>query len=841
MASSRVQDDKIYLDHRVRWAKNLRSQLSNLTRAFETLALNYPDTAGTQSIGDLCRLSHNLSGAAATFGFHDLAQCAEDLEQWSSSQSAEGKSNGTTADDSLEVARTMLVRLTDEAEAVLAETWDEPMDNARHANPWKAQSGTSVVETVVYVGDNETVVDILQDNNPHLIFRRVRLSSEQDVVERLAQLNHSAIVLDLRSLDAALASVADAAGFVARMSNVSDPSRPVIALSDQGDLEDRLKAVRIGAQGFIEHARAGVDLAQVLREAWAVDGEYAYKLVLIDDDPAITEFFGEIFSEAGFDMSVISNPADTLDTLKTVQPDVVLMDVNMPGCSGIELALLISQHRDFNHIPLLLLSSGDPRDNDVAAGHAAFQEWIDKAAPAHVIVDAVVAHADRGKKAKVFRDRMARAEATLDAVEETAADGILTVDQIGHIKSWSWGAERIFGYKSSEIVGKDFSKLVYDQCLDAAGRALQRAFEGEVENDGLLSLSISGVGKQGLHIPIKFSVSRPVDSPGEVPLAVICVSDDQINGDVEQHQEGGRIGDLIEEATREIKTQSAELRSALEAERKENRRLRRYVSMAAHEFRTPLAIIDGSAHRLLKSVETLSPDIVTKRATKITEAVKRMMQVIENTLTSARLDAGKEELKLQPCDVSAMLQKICEDQQELSPFHSISLHLDNLPELILADAGKLEHIFSNLLSNAVKYSPQDPEIEVTAGDKGGRLVISVKDHGVGIDADDVGHVFDCFFRAGTSAGISGTGLGLHLVKQLVDLHGGNITVDSVKGQGTTFTVQLPVFAAERPASLAEYAHARKSTRGFPRAGHDNGQIDGAKRSKSAAELQTRSA
>jgi signal transduction histidine kinase len=101
-------------------------------------------------------------------------------------------------------------------------------------------------------------------------------------------------------------------------------------------------------------------------------------------------------------------------------------------------------------------------------------------------------------------------------------------------------------------------------------------------------------------------------------------------------------------------------------------------------------------------------------------------------------------------------------------------------------------VLTNLLSNAVKYAPDAPDIEVKAGTKGDQVVISVRDHGIGIDEDELGRIGERFFRAKTSTGTAGTGIGLNLAKTLVEMHDGSFSVESQKGKGSTFTIRLPI-------------------------------------------------
>lgn len=131
-------------------------------------------------------------------------------------------------------------------------------------------------------------------------------------------------------------------------------------------------------------------------------------------------------------------------------------------------------------------------------------------------------------------------------------------------------------------------------------------------------------------------------------------------------------------------------------------------------------------------------------------------------------------------------------QIELSPGHNITCDLKELPDSIQGDKGALGQIFSNLLSNAVKYSPDTSDIHMRGWREGEFAAVEVGDQGLGIDEDDLPNMFQRFFRAKSSAGIAGTGIGLNLVKTLVELHDGKITVESSKGEGSLFKIFLPI-------------------------------------------------
>lgn len=240
-----------------------------------------------------------------------------------------------------------------------------------------------------------------------------------------------------------------------------------------------------------------------------------------------------------------------------------------------------------------------------------------------------------------------------------------------------------------------------------------------------------------------------------------------------------------------IKETEAKLEAALAKERETNRMQRQFVSMASHEFRTPLAIIDSGAQRILRRAPEIGPEEITERVERIRGAVARMVALINSTLDAARFDDGKIHFTPEPCDLAALLGDCCQKVQEISKGHAIRLDMESLPSSISADPKMLDQVFMNLLSNAVKYSPRSDLVTVRAWQEASEIAISVTDTGVGIPANELPHLFERFFRASTAAGIAGTGLGLNIVRQIVEWHGGRVAVASIVDHGTTFTIRLP--------------------------------------------------
>jgi two-component system OmpR family sensor kinase len=224
---------------------------------------------------------------------------------------------------------------------------------------------------------------------------------------------------------------------------------------------------------------------------------------------------------------------------------------------------------------------------------------------------------------------------------------------------------------------------------------------------------------------------------------------------------------------------------------------RNFVSMASHEFRTPLTVIDGHARRLIKVKDAVLPPEIVERAGKIRSAVLRMTHLIDNLLNSSRLIDGGPGLYFQPAeiDAAAVLQEVCQLHREMVPVTRITERFTAAPIWIFGDPKLLFQVFSNILSNAIKYSPGGGAIEVHAETSANEVRVSIADHGIGIPQSDLDRLFERYHRGSNVSGIVGTGVGLYLVKMAVELHHGSVVVASKEGEGSCFTIKLPIKSA----------------------------------------------
>jgi len=220
---------------------------------------------------------------------------------------------------------------------------------------------------------------------------------------------------------------------------------------------------------------------------------------------------------------------------------------------------------------------------------------------------------------------------------------------------------------------------------------------------------------------------------------------------------------------------------------------RNFVSMASHEFRTPMTVIDGHARRLIKVKDSVPAGEIGDRAGKIRSAVLRMTHLIDNLLNSSRLIDGGAGLYFHPAemDMTALLQEVCQLHREMVPGSQIIERFAAVPVAMTGDAKLLYQVFSNLLSNAIKYSPGGGAIEVEAASTADEVTVTIADRGIGIPVQDLERLFERYHRGSNVSGIVGTGVGLYLVKMAVELHRGRVEVESKEGEGTRFTIRLP--------------------------------------------------
>ncbi len=275
----------------------------------------------------------------------------------------------------------------------------------------------------------------------------------------------------------------------------------------------------------------------------------------------------------------------------------------------------------------------------------------------------------------------------------------------------------------------------------------------------------------------------------------------------ERKQAEDTLREFNQELENRVRERTAELEQALEALREAEEEVRlallkeqelselksRFISTTSHEFRTPLTTILSSSQMLKRYRQKMSEDSQLTHFHRIQSAVDRMTQMLNDLLTLSQIEAGKLEFNPSPLDLEQFCRELVEELQQCEG-EQCALALDYQSQCIpvILDDKLLRHILTNLLSNAFKYSPKGSTVRLSVLEQDGLVRFEIQDRGIGIPKEGTKRLFEPFYRATNVGTIQGTGLGLSIVKQCVDLHGGKIAVNSIVGQGTTFTVTLPL-------------------------------------------------
>ena len=243
----------------------------------------------------------------------------------------------------------------------------------------------------------------------------------------------------------------------------------------------------------------------------------------------------------------------------------------------------------------------------------------------------------------------------------------------------------------------------------------------------------------------------------------------------------------------EQKRSEAALRQALDVEKELNDLKTRFVSMASHEFRTPLATILTLTETLALYRDKLTEERIDEKLFKIVEQVQHLTEIVEDVLQLSRMQTGHLRLNRARCDLDALCRDVIEEytsapgsEHRVQYTGAVGLNAVQIDKKLMRQA------ISNLVSNAIKYSGDKQPVTVSIARANGNITIRVRDHGIGIPEADLKHLFQAFHRASNVGAIAGTGLGLVIAKEAVELHGGTISVESQVGAGTTFILNIPV-------------------------------------------------
>ena len=401
---------------------------------------------------------------------------------------------------------------------------------------------------------------------------------------------------------------------------------------------------------------------------------------------------------------------------------------------------------------------------------------------------------------------LAQSVRRFEAVVANATIGIIVCNRAGSIVSANGMAHQQFGYAAGTLLGTSLDQLV-PRTPGRNHEQLRESFNAQpsVRAMGAHRCDLEARRQDGSVFPVEVSLSYfHLDDELYVVSYVLDITFkktadqallaerqrvERLNAELEQ-KVADRTHALLT-TLEQLEQRQAELAQALAAEQELGELKSRFVSMASHEFRTPLTAVLTSASLIEQYPAAEQQTQRLRHLGRIRQSVNHLNDILEEFLSVGRIEEGKITAHPVRLDLPTLLRDTVADVQGLRKTGQAIVPEIACPEPVWLDASLLRKILVNLLSNALKYSGEQAEVHLRAACQGGRLTLVVQDQGVGISPEDQAHLFERFFRAATVANVPGTGLGLYITARYVALLGGTIDLASTLGQGTTVTVTIP--------------------------------------------------
>ncbi|MDN3659484.1 PAS domain-containing sensor histidine kinase [Ferruginibacter paludis] len=367
------------------------------------------------------------------------------------------------------------------------------------------------------------------------------------------------------------------------------------------------------------------------------------------------------------------------------------------------------------------------------------------------------------------------------ALDESAIVAI--TDQKGIIKHVNENFCRISKYSEKELIGQDHRIINSGHHAKAFIKELWTT----IANGKIWKGELKNKAKDGTFYWVDTTIVPFLNEHGK-PYQYLAIRSDITQRKLFEEE----LLRVNEEQERTIAARTLELREALAAARELNDIKTRFVSLASHEFRTPLSAILTSASLVNHYLEPEFEDKRNKHIDRIKGAVHHLTNILDDFLSVEKLEQGKIETAGADFNLIPVIEETIDSMEGMvkKRNHEIQF-IYSEPISVFQDKKIFRNILLNLLSNAIKYSADGKTIQVITGVKGANVFVSVKDNGIGIPLESQKELFSIFFRANNAAHIQGTGLGLNIVKKYVEMLGGSIYFTSVENEGSTFTIEFP--------------------------------------------------
>jgi PAS domain S-box-containing protein len=398
-----------------------------------------------------------------------------------------------------------------------------------------------------------------------------------------------------------------------------------------------------------------------------------------------------------------------------------------------------------------------------------------------------------------FRQKIEKELQRFGALFDYASMGILVANERGEIVMINNFALEQFGYQRAELLGKPVEQLLPVKLRDRH-IGFREGFTGQPQSRPMgIGLDLFAVKKDGTEFPVEISLSHYQNEEGTFVIAYINNITARKQAEANNERLNDELERMVEERTLQLRkalelleVSTAELTTALGKEKELSELKSRFVSLASHEFRTPLSTILSSAFLVKQYAGEEEQGKRNKHIQRIVSSVNLLTDILNDFLSVGRIEEGKIQVRAINFDVNELFQNVIQEMQGITKEGQEVDYLHVGTTQVTLDPALLKHIVMNLLGNAIKFSGKDTTILLRTYRKEDEFKLVVADRGIGMSQEDQQHLFERFYRGTNVSNIQGTGLGLHIVSKYSELMNGSISCESELGKGTTFTLTFPI-------------------------------------------------
>jgi len=486
-------------------------------------------------------------------------------------------------------------------------------------------------------------------------------------------------------------------------------------------------------------------------------------LLIVDDITKNIQLIGSVLQKENYRVALANNGKQAISIATEIRPDLILLDIMMPGMDGFETCRILKSQIETENIPIIFLTAKVDSEDIVKGFELGAVDYITKPFNTHELKARVRTHTELKINKDLLEEnalQLKKERNKLETIVQSIADGVFVVDNDLKIILFNLKAGQISGFLEKEVLGKGYNevlKFIFESDPEKIDDkfikdAIRTRKIQEMSNHKLL------VTKKKTSIPVAASASPLIDGEGHAAGCVVVFRD--ITKD------------------REIDRMKTE-----------------FVSVASHQLKTPLTGIKWMTELLMRC--GLNEE-QTEFAKSAHDSTNRMIKLINELLDVSHIETGRKfDVRKESTDIIAILDTVIGELNENTVKKNIMVKMskETPTELMIdIDISKVRHVITNLIDNAIKYSKQDGRIEVSCVKDKSEVVFFVRDNGIGIPKEQQKRLFEKFFRADNAilSETDGTGLGIYIAKAIVEAHDGKIWFESVENKGTTFYIKLPI-------------------------------------------------